>query len=142
MKDISELLAPYWPILGLIALCFLIAILAAYLLGEWVGSRRLYEPLPAEHIPPLTEYPNDEAFILAEDIVTTASIAIVTTDVEEVAVQAGLARRYRRDALRETKRAQALADLMRLPRRPTQEALEQATIEVKGREVPLLPKGH
>lgn len=141
MKDIIELLAPHWRVIVLMALGFLSILLAAYLLGEWRGSRHTYEPLPAESLPPREDFDAD-ALHLAEEIVTTASIAVVTADIEDVEHTAALANRYRREALVATKRANALAELIRLRRRPPQKVLEKATIEVKGREVPLIPKGH
>jgi hypothetical protein len=57
---------------------------------------------------------------------------------DEVEHVSALANRYRREALIMRKRYEAAVSMLLAPRRPSQEAIEAAVVEVNGREVPVV----
>ena len=140
----------------IIAIAFIAALAAAYLLGEWRGSRTQYEPLPtdvrhtsaAELEATATEI---EMVGHLEEAMTVELLPQVTAGeleqidaildrVNEDAARAEtLAGRYRREALITRKRLEAAGAMLLASRRPSQEAISAAVVEVNGREVPVLP---
>jgi hypothetical protein len=140
------------------ALALVAALAAAYLLGEWRGSRTLYEPLPSgiPHTPSigLESIVSEQEMVdnLEESISVELLPPVTSSDLEQIdallgqinddAVRAGtLAVRYRREALVTRKRLDAAVAMLMASRRPSQEAISAAVVEVNGREVPVLPKG-
>jgi len=92
--------------IALIALALALALCSAYLLGEWRGSKHVYEPLP-----PATLSPTEEVGVLASyEIVDPATVPVTVVSVEEILAtekvavhQTELANRYRRTARRLSK---------------------------------------
>lgn len=128
------------------------ALVAAYLLGEWRGSRSLYEPQPPTDLalPPFAE-PDELELVghLEDSIVVELLPPVTASDLEELDARleqvadevehaSALANRYRREAHIMRKRYEAAVSMLTAPRRPSQEAIEAAVVEVNGREVPVV----
>ena len=125
------------------------ALAAAYLLGEWRGSRGLYEPVPPADLVPAPAREVELVGPLEHPVVVDLLPKVTASDLEqldarleqisdEVEHASALANRYRREALIMRKRYEAAVDMLLAPRRPSQEAIEAAVVEVNGREVPVV----
>ena len=136
-------------VIVLSALALTGALAAAYLLGEWRGSRGLYEPLPPADLVPSPAREVELVGPLEHSIVVDLLPKVTASELEaldarleqiadEVEHASALANRYRREALIMRKRYEAAVSMLLAPRRPSQEAIEAAVVEVNGREVPVV----
>lgn len=134
------------------------ALIAAYLLGEARGSRHHYVPEPTglPHTPTDLELDVEAAEELVAHLEETTVVELLPpvtarelqeldarlADIhDEVQHVESLAERYRREALVARKRFEAAVQMLLAPRRPSAKDLAEATVEVQGREVPVIPRG-
>ncbi len=139
-------------LMGLALVC---ALAAAYLLGEAVGSRTQYEPVPPDDVhapfPEPVAVTEQGEFIdaLEHPVVVELLPQVTATELDELDARLeqvtdevdhahALASRYRREALVMRKRYEAAVSMLLAPRRPSHEAIEAAVVEVHGREVPVV----
>jgi hypothetical protein len=130
------------------ALALVGALAAAYLLGESRGASGLFEPvppadlvLPTRDLEPVGPLEHPVVVDLVPNV-TASELEALDARLEQVADEvehaSALANRYRREALIMRKRYEAAVSMLLAPRRPSQDAIEAAVVEVNGRDVPVV----